>query len=96
MIRKSQREFDFNKHVDAACRLAQLNRDFHQLLSTLRGSRKVVDLGIKAHFWMGRLRGALDAQLLRDFPEKYSGRIYFPDANPVPLQAETTISSSER
>jgi hypothetical protein len=89
MIRKSIREFDFNNHVQAGAQLAHLQQEYRNILKTLCASAQIRNLGIRLDSWFGRLIGALDSQLLKDFPQEYRRAIYYPNENSEPAVAHS-------
>src|SRR5260370_39211503 len=82
MMRKSQRVFPLTHHWHVAKKLVKLDSELREVIGVLRGSVKAKDAALKCQFWLNRFRGALDNQLLRDFPAECSPSVYFPGATP--------------
>jgi hypothetical protein len=90
METKSQRLMPFSAHKQAGRELSRLTRDSHDFVGALRASKKAVRIGTKGVEWLNRLQAILDAQLLRDFPDKYRREIYFPAESAPAPEPETT------
>jgi hypothetical protein len=71
--------------------------DLREFATSLRATRKISRTAFKTVAWAERLRAELDNLLLKDFPDSYARKIYFPSetATAARVPEATTESVAE-